>query len=899
MICCALATAQQHLGQTCSSPYILNLDFIRPTRVSAQPPTINPATCNAGYQAVVSVQGIEGGLENTTYHIRILDEKNALVASQLTQAASALLQVGRPGNFIVHVTDSSAAGCPGVDSPLQLNPLPAMTIDAVSTTDNLCTEGKQGQISVQYPESFTEARVLLYDSTSKEVPSAAAGNPWRFQQLPSGDYTVVLRRSGACADQTSTMVTVARPPKMAVSLNVSPISCKDSADAAMVAIVNDFGRSYDLAWLHNGAVFNSLDESVTGLAPGKYQFVTLPRSVDNVACPEDADTITAHITEPTRALATVTHDSLLCLDPPINKLKIGQMQGGSDVFNILVHKNSASYLDKKYYKQADLEIDTLSDGAYEVWVTDAMRPSCPGFYQKFQIDPVEPLALNASVLQHNACYGDREGQISISWEGKKARFHFTDTRGINTFTRLVEDNATFTIDSLTEGTYTVSLSRNAGCSEAVGKTLIITAPEPIRFDYVKKDIDCYGQPTGEISGFLSGGTGGYRWQWSRNGTLTEYAGTEPDTRYTKLIEGRYVLDVEDDALCKADFAIDIVPLAQELLVSLDATDISCRGAADGMVRANISGGSLPYRLLWQSNNHDLSGNAQQWPIPAPDTVSVQVVDDKGCHAYDTVSIHEPPPFHFPDYFRLCNDQPYKARAHYPENDVVFAWESNNGFYAYTPDVILRDAGQYTVSAIRPNGCTNTEAFEVAVLKVDFMASFLGASWVEVGDTIYLKEISRPRPDSVFWDFSEGLAVTIDTLGDPLISASVPGEYQVGMYAYKDSCMTYTTKTFSYFAAGQAPELLGDDIFGPKGIERFVVMPNPSDGRFDIEIGMYKPEPVALFLYDMQGKERWRGIDEDPKITYNFSVENTVLEPGTYVLMAVSKNARKTLKVIVR
>ncbi|NJN28298.1 MAG: hypothetical protein HC819_21175 [Cyclobacteriaceae bacterium] len=523
----------------------------------------------------------------------------------------------------------------------------------------------------------------------------------------------------------------------------------------------------------------------------------------------------------------------------------------------------------------------------------------PRFYQTFQIEPVEPLALVADVTKQNSCFGDKKGQVNISWKGQNAIFNFSDKLGISTFSKIVGDNQEFSIDSLSMGDYTVWLSRNAGCNEKSATSFSITEPAPLRFDFVKQDIECYGKPTGLISGLISGGTGGYDWQWWRNGENTEYTGRGFTTQYSQLIEGRYALKVQDDSLCTSMFEIDIIPLAQELMVSLDVQDISCHGAADGMVAANISGGSLPYELFWKNSQQELPNKTSQLKISEADTLSLRVIDDKGCHAFDTASIHEPALFSFPDYFRLCNDQPYKVAAIYAEEDASFVWKADNGFNATTSEVILEKAGKYTVSALRPNGCENTQPFTVDMLDVDFMASFLGASWVEVGDTIYLKEISRPKPDSVFWDFADGLVVSIDTLGDPLISAAAPGEYEVGMYAYKDSCMTYTTQAFSFFPQGEAPDLMGEDIFGPRGIETFVIKPNPNDGRFDIDITMYTAEPVALFLYDMHGIERWRTKEDTAKPAYDIAYNGPSLEHGAYLLMAVSKSSRETLKMVVR
>jgi hypothetical protein len=868
-------------------------EILEPVRVSATL-SYDSILCLDPAMNVLKLAELSGG--NDQYNIDILKNGQPYILNSNYHNKLFEIDTLSAGEYDVWVTDAVRPVCPGFHGSFKIDAVEPLNLAVSILHQNECIGDASGIVDVNWHGQsglfiFTDHQGIHYPE--KRI---ADNIPIPLDSLKAGNYSVALSRHPGCNEKVSQHFTITQPENFQVRLIEDPISCQDSTDATLIAEIRNFGQEFDFHWMKEDSIFSSTSLSIDQLSPGRYSFVYQPLRKDSSICSEDS--LAYVIDEPVRVTASYSYDTLLCLDPFENVLRIDDMLGGSDVFDLIIHKNQQPYANLKDYLKRTFEIDTLTSGAYDIWVTDASRQLCPGYNASFYVNPIEELSIQPTVVKQNPCYGDELGEVIIGWNGQSALYSFIDTEGNATTEKRITKNTPIIIDSLKAGTYGVKLTRGEGCDEMTTSSFVVSHPDSLQLQYAKTDIECYGLPTGEISGNISGGSGEYHWEWWKDSYQTGTIGKGPSIQYTNLHHGNYQLRVADENKCSSAFDIKIVPYAQKLLLSLSASDITCYDAADGLVTANIEGGTLPYHLSWTNSKITFDELSVNLILAKPDTVFLTVTDARGCQNYDTAGVAEPPQFLFPDYFRLCNDQLFKTEADYEEEDVSYLWQSDNGFYADTKEVLLQEPGNYTVSVIRPNGCENKEEFCVDVLDVDFIASFLGASWIEVGDTVYLKEVSRPVPDSLFWEFDKGLKVEIDSLGDPLISADSAGEYYVAMYAFKDNCMTYTRQLFSFLEKGQAPKFLNEDIFGPKGIEAFQVMPNPNDGDFDIHISMYNEEEVALFLYGINGKERWRTRDETPKLEYDFTVSGLGLEPGTYVLMLVSKSSRKTVKVIV-
>ncbi len=148
------------------------------------------------------------------------------------------------------------------------------------------------------------------------------------------------------------------------------------------------------------------------------------------------------------------------------------------------------------------------------------------------------------------------------------------------------------------------------------------------------------------------------------------------------------------------------------LINYNGQDISCVGACDGVVIANVSGGTPPYTFLWED------GQSTQVAIGlCAGSISVNVSDASGTSTgTGSITLNPPPPlvvtatpFTFAGGFNISC---------FGENDGQITASSSGGVGGYTyfwsdgqlgPAALNAEAGIYFVQVTDLNGCTDLDS----------------------------------------------------------------------------------------------------------------------------------------------------------------------------------------------
>ncbi|NJN28300.1 MAG: hypothetical protein HC819_21185 [Cyclobacteriaceae bacterium] len=262
---------QTYSGQMCKADKFEKFTFDQVERVNVvQPLSIIPSTCNTAFSAAINIEGIKGGIKNTSYAIRWYDEQDVLAGETITTADTARLTVGKPGGYHVVILDNMVTNCPGMEADMYINAVSALSFDTISVIDNPCTASQLGQITGRHPIEFDQGIVQLFDDTNKPMAKAQRNSTWNFDALASGAYTVKLTRSETCADFTQSVIKVSGPPKLDIFLKIDPISCMDSTDAKITALITDHQRGYDFWWKNENEIISKTDLAISHLPPGDY-----------------------------------------------------------------------------------------------------------------------------------------------------------------------------------------------------------------------------------------------------------------------------------------------------------------------------------------------------------------------------------------------------------------------------------------------------------------------------------------------------------------------------------------------------------------------------------------------------------------------------------------------------
>lgn len=143
---------------------------------------------------------------------------------------------------------------------------------------------------------------------------------------------------------------------------------------------------------------------------------------------------------------------------------------------------------------------------------------------------------------------------------------------------------------------------------------------------VISDINCKGEQDGLIELEINGGNGPFTYLWS-NG--------ETSPLLNNLPAGDYSYTVTDGMGCESINAITVAEPQDSLMLSFDITSETCAGDLNGAVTANITGGTSPYSIEWNTGS-----TAATLSDITTGEYTISVTDQKGCIVQDNVFVTE-------------------------------------------------------------------------------------------------------------------------------------------------------------------------------------------------------------------------------------------------------------------
>lgn len=271
----------------------------------------------------------------------------------------------------------------------------------------------------------------------------------------------------------------------------------------------------------------------------------------------------------------------------------------------------------------------LPAGKYTVSVTDLN--GCVTVGTDLTVEEPDPITITGQSSTDILCHGETNGTITVSATGGTSPLVYN----LYTGAVLVASNGDGKFTGLGMETYTVEVTDANGCGPKLVGSFNIDEPALLEFTYTTVDLTCYNDGTGQITVNATGGIFPYAYSFD--------GGTNFDVNNIQggLNGGDYTVIVRDANQCSSTQVVKI-NAPDELILTLDVTNISCGGLSDGKIVANAIGGSTttPYQYrintgAWQLDNTFTGLNA--------DTYTIEVLDDKGCTDTETGVIAEPVP----------------------------------------------------------------------------------------------------------------------------------------------------------------------------------------------------------------------------------------------------------------
>jgi len=212
---------------------------------------------------------------------------------------------------------------------------------------------------------------------------------------------------------------------------------------------------------------------------------------------------------------------------------------------------------------------------------------------------------------------------------------------------------------------------------------------------------------GEINISVSGGAGGFTYQWSGPNGFT--ANT---LNILNLNEGTYTLLVTDANGCTATESILLTAIFG--ISSVDITDVLCFGESTGAIDIEISGGTAPFQYTWRDASGNTVGTFQDLNNVPAGTYTIDILDSNGATHNNSFTIEQPTsPITINNVQIVDEVVPNLGSIGITVSGGTpgYTYEWTNG--ATTQDINDLVAGMYGVIITDANGCILiSEEFEV-------------------------------------------------------------------------------------------------------------------------------------------------------------------------------------------
>lgn len=377
------------------------------------------------------------------------------------------------------------------------------------------------------------------------------------------------------------------------------------------------------------------DVNITLPAPNALGFTWSP--IDGVS---DLTSLTPQICATTSGYYTVTSQVADCISSDSVFVSVSNLSIQLDVQNSACSDAGAGAVEASVsgaiepvtyawegpdgFTSDQASITGLAAGEYCVTVTDGngcIGNQCATVTVSQALEFGTPTTSNFQCFPIS-CNGACDGTITVSATGGTGAYTYSWSNGASTAT----------ISNLCAGTYTVTITDEAGCE--ITEDFVLEEPAPLEVSLAGSvDLLCTGTSTGQITVNANGGCGPYLFTWSHDPLLSTNVANN-------LASGTYTVNVSDRNNCASTGALDITvnPPIDPISAVIDEVslypggfNVSCPDATDGFINTTVSGGTLPYSVSWVNVGELLViSNSQDVANLGCGLYRLQVADANGC-----------------------------------------------------------------------------------------------------------------------------------------------------------------------------------------------------------------------------------------------------------------------------
>ncbi len=514
------------------------------------------------------------------------------------------------GTYDVLVTDAN--NCTA-DLSVNINQPSTGIMSTISEPDSICFSAGNGTVNVNVGGGTGP---FTYEWSNNEMTST-------ISSLDGGMYIVTITDSGNCTFIDTAFVV--EEGEITITLSQTGTLCHDGSDGSATIESIFIGNNaapitdFDLIWNVGGQT----SATATTLTGGQTYTVTVTNSmgctgVESILI-DNPDEIGSRIDEVV---------DVNCFDGTDGKTT-AQGEGGVAPYTY--------QWDAAANDQTTASATGLTAGSYVVTITDSN-----GCFTTIStvISQPDRLVLNFDTEGTN-CNGDPSGSAEVSVQGGTPGFSYEWSNGANTTE----------IDSVSGGTYTVTVTDNNGCT--IIEQTFIAQPDPLDAQIDAEDVSCFGGRNGALTFLPQGGTPPYT--YSLDGI--EYNGSPIQIALTAGVYPAYLKDAKGCEVYLGEYTIDEpdpinVDLGETMIIQYGNTVL-----LEPMVSGGFGNISYNYN---PEDSLTLSCLDCENPIASPEYATdyeLLVTDENGCtgEAFLRIIVEKDWPVHVPTGFTPNND----------------------------------------------------------------------------------------------------------------------------------------------------------------------------------------------------------------------------------------------------
>lgn len=493
---------------------------------------------------------------------------------------------------------------------------------------------RQGTQSDPCDPNISGSCTSIFRSGSLSGPTAA------LTQIPAGTYTLLVMNKplpGERSCYSTYYITVESIPDLTLTLkdivnntcfNGNQGSVKFASSGGNQSSVNFVLANLSTSDMWSSPVSEAGYLAFNGLPVGNYRL----ESFDG--CTPIAVRHFTITQPPLVSITTFSKTDASCSSPANGSILVG-ISKTTGSFDVSVSSGYAYTLKKdgQIYRQGttnELSLSNLEISEdYELEVYEHTGNSCNGTTMHFSINGPPPVEITSINVTDVTCYGDTDGSISVAVQGGSGfyRFELVSSHGI------FLTNNTGYFSNLPSENYQIMVFNDVeGCLDkyVFPSQLSIAQPEPLSVNITTSHLTCYEADDGKLSASVSGGNGGYNYQWEIL-TGSSWSSLAPATPVIQnLFPGEYRVSVTDQKGCAiTSGSFQILEPAPIGIASITAIDAVCFGES-GSILVDASGGTGDLSFAYSPDNISFIPFTESSLI-SPGSYYVRVVDENACY----------------------------------------------------------------------------------------------------------------------------------------------------------------------------------------------------------------------------------------------------------------------------